>query len=385
MTPNPRAARAVAAALLFLFLLTGIAALGGGWLMLGRADPLLAVPGIGWAALIAAWAAGEGVGWRWGLGTAIAGIGALVLVVLLAGAALPAWPLLIAAGALVSGLLIATALAHRLRALWHAGGARRWSAALLTAVAGVGWQWLGWALVPLAYAIPAADRPAVALLTSLPLGDPSMDARLAGRARDAPALLVLRHATRLTQADAITPDLLDDSDVLLLAHPQQLPPAALVAIDDWVRGGGHAVVLADGLSSWHPRYPLGDPRNPPVTSMLTPLLTHWGLTLDAPDGLIAQEVRMAAGEGRLRLFSPGRLSGAGAGCAIDSSGIIGDCRIGEGRALIVADADLLDAELWMGAGASLHSTGWSAGNMLWLLDSIAPDRSRSLASPIWRD
>jgi hypothetical protein len=37
-------------------------------------------------------------------------------------------------------------------------------------------------------------------------------------------------------------------------------------------------------------------------------------------------------------------------CAILAKGLLADCRIGRGRAVLVADADFLDAAFWEGQG-----------------------------------
>ena len=38
------------------------------------------------------------------------------------------------------------------------------------------------------------------------------------------------------------------------------------------------------------------------------------------------------------------------GCALLAKGLLADCRIGKGRAVLVADADFLDAAFWEGRG-----------------------------------
>ncbi|MBX9727885.1 MAG: hypothetical protein K2X31_03155, partial [Sphingopyxis sp.] len=54
MPANPSAARQAIGLAAWAAVLLIIAALGGGWLALGRVDPLLAVPGAGWAAMVGA-------------------------------------------------------------------------------------------------------------------------------------------------------------------------------------------------------------------------------------------------------------------------------------------------------------------------------------------
>jgi hypothetical protein len=50
--------------------------------------------------------------------------------------------------------------------------------------------------------------------------------------------------------------------------------------------------------------------------------------------------------------SPGSLSG---GCEIGDGGLVAHCRIGKGRATVVADADLLDVDRLAGADHNLDA------------------------------
>src|SRR3546814_13090989 len=85
-------------------------------------------------------------------------------------------------------------------------------------------------------------------------------------------------------------------------------------ISDWSSDVCSSDLLADALSGWPVRHPLGDPRNPPVTSLLTPLLGHWGMVLGAaPPGERAAPGFDVAGR-RLRLFSAGRFDPLPAAC-----------------------------------------------------------------------
>ena len=115
-------------------------------------------------------------------------------------------------------------------------------------------------------------------LTGLPLRTWGQDDLSLGAMQDAAALVVLRQrlSRPLVLMDGLAPASLKQGDRLLLAHPLALPPDTLVEVDRFVRAGGRAVILADGLSSWPPPHRFGDPRNPPVTSLLTPLLDHLG-------------------------------------------------------------------------------------------------------------
>jgi hypothetical protein len=50
------------------------------------------------------------------------------------------------------------------------------------------------------------------------------------------------------------------------------------------------------------------------------------------------------------LADPGHLVAKRPGCRIEAGGLIADCRIGSGRAILLADADLLHPLLWSGPG-----------------------------------
>src|SRR3546814_20218838 len=127
---------------------------------------------------------------------------------------------------------------------------------------------------------PAGKPATVTMLTSLPLrlatggGMAAMNAQGAG---EDPALLRLEAAGPVQLVDSLADHVPPSGAALLLAHPPALAPHDLVAIDAFVRGGGRAVILADALSGWPVRHPLGDPRNPPVPSLLTPLLGPLGI------------------------------------------------------------------------------------------------------------
>jgi hypothetical protein len=139
--------------------------------------------------------------------------------------------------------------------------------------------------------------------------------------------------------------------LLLMAHPLAQPAEDLVALDQWVRGGGRVLLLADPMLEWPSERPLGDPLRPPAMFMDTGLLGHWGLRLDAPDRR-GPEVRSLGGFDVLTV-SPGLLYGS---CQISRDRLAAHCRIGKGEATVVGDADLLDvARLGPRASRNLDS------------------------------
>lgn len=174
------------------------------------------------------------------------------------------------------------------------------------------------------------------LLTTLPLVFPE-EFSLQGGGSKAFAALETRYKVQLigiTDAQSLS-----QARLLLLAHPLAQPSEALVDLDRWVRDGGSVLLLADPRLEWPSKRPLGDKLRPPLSFADTGLLAHWGLRLDAPDhgGPAQREL-----DGRhVIAVSPGILSGA---CKIGKAGFVARCRVGSGRATVVADADFLNVE-----------------------------------------
>jgi hypothetical protein len=181
---------------------------------------------------------------------------------------------------------------------------------------------------------PPAERPVLLLLTSLPL---MFDEEFSIENSGSPALKALETRYRILPISVTDKADLGKGSLLLMAQPPAQPAEDLVALDDWVRGGGRLLLLADPLLEWPSTRPLGDPLRPPPTFVDTGLLAHWGLRLDAPDARGPGERKL--GSYRIVAASPGSLVG---GCRIESDGLVARCRVGKGRATIVADADLLN-------------------------------------------
>jgi hypothetical protein len=194
---------------------------------------------------------------------------------------------------------------------------------------------------PLAARAPA-ERPALMLLTSLPLMF-SEDFSLSG---GSPALKRLQGRYRVVPISVTSPAELAKGRLLLMAQPLAQTAENLVALDDWVRRGGRVIILADPLLEWPSKRPLGDPLRPPPMFADTGLLGHWGLRLDAPN-VPGTAVRMLAGY-RVITVSPGVLYGR---CRISRDRLVADCRVGKGDAVVVADADFIGSDK-IGSGAS---------------------------------
>lgn len=192
---------------------------------------------------------------------------------------------------------------------------------------------------------PSPARPELHLITALPLLFPEQF----GLDSELPAVTRwIEQHYRLTAIDL--PSQLPPGATLLMIQPRALPAEELVALDGWVRRGGRLLLLADPRLEWPSERPLGDRLRPPPMFPDTGLLGHWGLQLEAP------ERSEPVSGGGVTYRSAGTLSSSGP-CEVED-GRVARCRIGRGRAVIVADAD------WIGDEANHDSLGT-------LIDSLA--------------
>src|SRR4051812_3415830 len=182
----------------------------------------------------------------------------------------------------------------------------------------------------------ARERPKLLLLTSLPL---IFGEQFSLQNNGSPALKALQVRYRVVPISVADAAELRKARLLLMAQPQAQPAENLVLLDRWVRAGGRVLLLADPLLEWASARPLGDTLRPLPMFADTGLLSHWGLRLDAPEQRGPQSRHI--GRQDVLTLSPGSLTG---GCPVSPDRIIARCRIGRGRATIVADADFLDAE-----------------------------------------
>jgi hypothetical protein len=380
VTAPPR--RLVLRAFAIAVAIAALSWIAGGQALLGRIDPALAVPVLVPPMLFLAW-------WQRDQSfpdrrrSVLLTLGFLAITQALLG--------LILAGSAASLQLLLTALVGAI-AGFLADALLQWRSRvrLLPWLAGLSlvfaWFGAGHALLASLYrpAIAAAGAPAVTMLTGLPLrwSGGAMTAMIAEGTQDDPALARLEAAGRVSLVDSLVDHVPPPGGTLILAHPRALAPRELVAIDAFVRGGGRAVVLADALSGWPARYPLGDPRNPPITSLLTPLLDHWGVTLTAASGDDHKAQEADIDGARLRLFSAGRFVRPASRCEAFAGYRILRCRVGAGEAWLVSDADLLFAPSWqplVPGAAHLRQ----ADTMEWLSARLWRGTGNGLLHPVW--
>jgi len=194
------------------------------------------------------------------------------------------------------------------------------------------------------------QKPALLLMTGLPLVwgetgpfDPN--------SRPVAAYLALKEEFDVRPLDYADTAGLGRARLLLIAQPRVLAPNELVAVDAWVRGGGRVLILIDPDLAWPSDLPFGDPRRPPPVSLLSPLLDHWGVTLEpAGAGLFIDSLDEDGVPRRLALDGPGRFRIARGGCRSFGRPYLAICTVGAGKALLVADADLLRDDLWVPPG-----------------------------------
>lgn len=193
-----------------------------------------------------------------------------------------------------------------------------------------------------------AEKPELLLLSALPIVFPE-EITLEGGG--SPALTALERRYRVRPISTAHAGNLEGHRLLLMAQPQAQPAEALVDLDQWVRGGGRLLLLADPTLQWASGLPLGDVRRPPFAFADTGLLGHWGLRLDAPEKLGPAPLEL--GGNQVRTLSPGLLVAIGNQCKIAGQGIVARCAIGRGEATIIADADFINVEERDGGPANL--------------------------------
>lgn len=193
-----------------------------------------------------------------------------------------------------------------------------------------------------------APRQPLALFTSLPLywaEAPDLAAMLAPAGEVHWARAALDSSYVLGPLDALDGLTNGASRKLLMAQPRPLSPAENVALDAWVRGGGRVLLFADPALTQDSAFALGDRRRPQDTVLLSPILTRWGLTLEFVEDQPFGEWMATLGGAALPVNLPGRLRSARGGtCRIEAAGLLANCRIGQGRVTVIADAALFERQ-----------------------------------------
>jgi hypothetical protein len=221
----------------------------------------------------------------------------------------------------------------------------------------------------------STDKPALMMMSTIPLvwGETGISDIAKGNAEPSPLYSHLSEQYRLVVIDDFQKLGQPGVVPMLLIQPRALAPRELVELDGWIRKGGNVIIFADPALDWPSDLPLGDQRRPLFTSLLTPMFRHWGVDLALPVGEDVEDKDVAVGEYLLSPKSAGiwlKADGkASARCTISEDQLLATCSVGKGRALLIADADMLYEERWTsGFGKS--------GTIEWLDASIAKIGSR---------
>ncbi|MEW4466381.1 DUF4350 domain-containing protein [Parasphingorhabdus sp. JC815] len=194
----------------------------------------------------------------------------------------------------------------------------------------------------------------IQMMTSLPIiwGEgASMENIISGKASPAPIYAHWQKHYDITAVDSFEGLEKSDTDIVLLVQPPAMDPADLAAIDTWVRAGGNAIILTDPQLIWPSSLPLGDKRRPLASGLLSPILGRWNLELQITDDA-ARNVKLetsgatvtAVGVGAFKLAP--RPENGQVECVISAAKSMARCKLDEGRATLVADADFLNDALW---------------------------------------
>jgi ABC-type uncharacterized transport system len=213
----------------------------------------------------------------------------------------------------------------------------------------------------------AQTKPIMTLMTALPLqwGEGGPAALLQGRSGKSPLLAAIEAKYQVRIMDVIDAASLAKAPIFVLAQPRALQPEEFAVLDDWVRRGGRLLVFTDPLLAWPSELLMGDRARAPVIGLLDPLLSHWGLVLDSPVRSEAMAETLRVDGYDVSVSAPGTWRLVPSGCRITEDRLIARCRIGQGQAILVADADMLDARRAMAKGADNENA------VLSLIDDVA--------------
>jgi hypothetical protein len=146
---------------------------------------------------------------------------------------------------------------------------------------------------------------------------------------------------------------------LAVIQPRALSPADNVALDGWVRGGGHLLLVLDPMLTGEYDLPLGDPRRPSDGALIPPVVARWGMAVrfdeaqsaDATTRTLAGAVLPLVLAGEVTLEGP-----AAPDCTRMAEGAAATCRVGKGRVTLIADAAVFEhPELAGEGGATLRA------------------------------
>ncbi|RXZ64043.1 ABC transporter [Pelagerythrobacter rhizovicinus] len=224
--------------------------------------------------------------------------------------------------------------------------------AILIAAGVIAIALLGWAL-----AGAGRPKPVLGLFTTLPIywaEAADMSEMISGGGHPGWVRGALEKRFELLPLDTLAPPErgaardLGDIDILLLAQPRALSPQENVALDEWVRAGGHVLVFADPMLTAHSRFAIGDRRRPQDVALLSPILARWGLEMRFDPEQEGGERLITTDLAPLPVHLAGTLHPIDGyptrteNCWIAYDRLFAQCAIGDGEATIVADAAVFE-------------------------------------------
>jgi ABC-type uncharacterized transport system involved in gliding motility auxiliary subunit len=142
-------------------------------------------------------------------------------------------------------------------------------------------RFLEYDLTKLIHSLAFPKKPTIGLITDLPLqGD--MMAAMQGQPMVPYAVMAqLKPLYEIKDLSSDLDSIPADVNVLMVAHPQHLSDKTLYAIDQYVLGGGKALVFVDPNSETQQMHPSQlNPPGMPLDSDLPKLFKAWGLSMD---------------------------------------------------------------------------------------------------------
>ena len=139
-------------------------------------------------------------------------------------------------------------------------------------------------LTKLIHSLAFPKKPTIGLITDLPLeGD--MMAAMQGQPMIPYAVIdQIKPLYTIKDLSSELDSIPSDVDVLMIAHPQHLSDKTLYAIDQYVLGGGKALVFVDPNSETQQMHPSQlNPPGMPLDSDIPKLFKAWGLSMDAKE------------------------------------------------------------------------------------------------------
>ncbi len=212
------------------------------------------------------------------------------------------------------------------------------------------------------------DLPKLGLMTSLPIYW-SLDADIANLAQgngEKPwQRQLLEKQFKLVPLDTLTPipglspdepetDPLAGLDRLAVIQPRGLSPADNVALDEWVRAGGHLLIALDPMLTGDYDLPLGDPRRPVDMAMVPPVVSRWGLAggVNLGQPRKVSYAQLPSGSVPLLMWGESRVvvvDGGLNGCRTHESLALAHCdNVGEGTVTYLHDAAVFEHEELVG-------------------------------------